>query len=153
MKASRTLQRLQLEGYRATPQRSAVVRALCVLPSPTVPELLELCPRVGIVTVYRTLALLRELGLVQRLYPGGEARYALRPQSGHAGRFVCESCGLVQELAALDSEAARTLLSELASGARPGWIEVYGDCAECVTDYPEYTERRARPAWPEISNA
>jgi len=147
LEASRALDLLQEKGYRLTPQRRAVVRALGALNSPTFPELLELCPQVGMVTVYRTLGLLRNLSLVQRLYPQGEARYTLRPPCGYAGRFVCERCGQVRELTKPDAGAAQALVSGPGAFVRTNWVEIYGYCAECASGNLGPVRHRNAPAY------
>src|SRR5262245_17213096 len=50
-------------------------------------------PHLGLVTVYRTLDLLTELGYVQRVhFTAGCHSYIAAPQ-GHAHHLVCSNCG------------------------------------------------------------
>ena len=51
------------------------------------------CPRVRVVTVYRTLELLTELGIVRRMGLGDGSRYEL-VEDYH---LICESCGDISE--------------------------------------------------------
>jgi Fur family ferric uptake transcriptional regulator len=94
---------LREAGHRASAPRSAVVELIgtqdCVL---TAHEIAAELPRrgrgVGIATVYRTLELLEELHLVQRLDVGdGSARYEPAFPGGehHHHHLVCDRCGRV----------------------------------------------------------
>ncbi len=95
--------RLRESGHRASEPRAAVLRLLarqdCVRSAHQIASALRSRKRpVGIATVYRTLELLEELKLVQRLdVGGGSARFepALPGGEHHHHHFVCENCGKV----------------------------------------------------------
>jgi Fur family transcriptional regulator, ferric uptake regulator len=90
-------------GHRASAPRSAVVELVgaqdCVLTAHEIADELRRRGRgVGTATVYRTLELLEELHLLQRLDVGGEsARYepALPGGEHHHHHLVCDRCGRV----------------------------------------------------------
>jgi Fur family ferric uptake transcriptional regulator len=94
---------LRQAGHRSSAPRSAVVELIgkqdCVLTAHEIAEELRRRGReVGTATVYRTLELLEELKLVQRLdVGGGSARYepALPGGEHHHHHLVCERCGRV----------------------------------------------------------
>ncbi|HEY2495350.1 MAG TPA: Fur family transcriptional regulator, partial [Paenibacillus sp.] len=78
-------QQLQSQGYKLTPQREATVRILLEneedhLSAEDVFMLVrEIAPEIGLATVYRTLELLSELHVVEKINFGdGVARYDLR---------------------------------------------------------------------------
>ena len=81
------IESLQKKGYRLTPQRIMVVDALHSVDSHISAEeifakLKEKYPYANISTVYRTLELLKELGLVAEIEIGdGIARYHAREHS------------------------------------------------------------------------
>src|SRR5215203_6045066 len=81
--------------YKATPQRLAVLGALAAEQHQTLEEIRARCPEVGLVTVYRTLDLLSEIGAVRRLDLGYGPRYELAENHHH--HLVCDSCGAVSE--------------------------------------------------------
>lgn len=91
-------------GHRSTLPRSAIIELLarqdCVLTADEISRRLQAAGerRVGIATVYRTLELLEELGLLQRLDIGdGLARFEPAEPDGehHHHHFVCSRCGRV----------------------------------------------------------
>ena len=124
-------------GLRPTTQRLAVLAELAGDPNgATAQELHDRLraggSRVGLATVYRTLAALNDAGAVDALaHRPGEAVYRLCG-SGHHHHLVCESCGRVVELGECDLEP---WLEQL--GAAHGFevtrhsVEVSGLCAAC----------------------
>lgn len=87
------------------------------------------CPGVGMVTVYRTLDLLSELGLVRRLDLGDGPRYELAEDHHH--HLICEGCGSVEEFERCPLDLR--LLPEVGGGfeVRAHSLEVYGRCTSC----------------------
>jgi Fur family ferric uptake transcriptional regulator len=123
-------------GYKATPQRLAVLEALNEEPLRSVEVLRRCCSGVGMVTVYRTLRLLVELGIARRVDLGEGARYELAANQRH--RLVCEPCGKVFDFEEPAPGLQRYLLDALEQSkieARLRWIEIYvrcrGQCAAC----------------------
>jgi Fe2+ or Zn2+ uptake regulation protein len=126
---------LRERGMRVTSQRVLVHRALGELDRHvTADELLaavtERLPSVSLPTIYATLELLEELGMVRRLQRAGTTLFDPRTEPHH--HLVCTSCGSVEDLdAELDSAAL-----ERAAGRHdfePERVEaiVHGRCASC----------------------
>src|SRR5690554_2351466 len=99
----------QLHGasYKLTPQREATVMVLLEneedhLSAEEVFLLVkEKAPEIGLATVYRTLDLLTELGIVDKINFGdGVARYDLRKEGidHFHHHLVCMECGSVEEI-------------------------------------------------------
>ncbi len=120
--------RMQGAGYKATPQREAVLRALIAERHQTLEGIRARCPKVGLVTVYRTLDLLGELGLVRRLDFGNGARYELAEDHHH--HMVCESCGDISEFEECPLDPRRLSFGN-GFKARSHSVEVFGRCAAC----------------------
>ena len=114
-------------GYKATPQRLEVLEALAAEQHQTLEEIRGRCPGVGLVTVYRTLDLLSEIGAVRRLELGDGPRFELAEDHHH--HMVCESCGDVSEFeeCPLDLQRLRDVGFEVSSHS----VEIYGRCAGC----------------------
>jgi Fur family ferric uptake transcriptional regulator len=100
-------QQLQSQGYKLTSQREATVRVLLEneddhLSAEDVFMLVkEKAPEIGLATVYRTLELLCELHIVEKLNFGdGVARYDLRSENSkhHHHHLICVQCGSVDEI-------------------------------------------------------
>jgi Fur family transcriptional regulator, ferric uptake regulator len=114
-------------GYKATPQRLAVLGALAAEQHQSLEEIRARCPEVGLVTIYRTLDLLTEIGAVRRLDLGDGPRYELAEDHHH--HLICESCGGVSEFerCPLDLRRLRGVDFEISSHT----LEIYGRCADC----------------------
>ncbi len=114
-------------GYKATPQRLTVLAALGAEQHQRLEEIRARCPEVGLVTIYRTLDLLSEIGAVRRLDLGDGPRYELAEDHHH--HLICESCGDVSEFerCPLDLGRLRGMDFEVSSHT----LEIYGRCAAC----------------------
>src|SRR2546425_12254513 len=100
------LRRLRTAGHRITAQRKAVLRALTAMGCACGVEDIHararrIYPRLGLVTVYRTLgAFLRE-GLAQTVrLDDGRIRYELRDGSRRPHHLACLSCSALARRAA-----------------------------------------------------
>jgi len=129
---------LQERGYRLTAARRAILAGLATAGGHlTADELAavvhQIAPRVGRMTVYRTLDLLGELGLLRPVYQGTGAAHYVLLLDGHHHHLVCARCGRVIEF----DECALAELAETV-GRRYGFaveghlLEFYGRCSQCV---------------------
>lgn len=116
-------------GYKATPQRVAVVEAISAEQHQSLEGIRSRCPGVGMVTVYRTLDLLSGLGLVRRLDLGDGPRYELAEDHHH--HLICEDCGSVAEFEQCPLDPRQ--LPEVGGDfeVRAHSLEVYGRCSAC----------------------
>jgi Fur family ferric uptake transcriptional regulator len=116
-------------GFKATPQRVAVLEAIRAERHQSLERIRSRCPGVGLVTVYRTLDLLSELRLVRRLDLGDGPRYELAEDHHH--HLICEECGSVAEFEQCPLDLGR--LPEVGGDfeARSHSLEVYGRCSSC----------------------
>jgi Fur family transcriptional regulator, ferric uptake regulator len=116
-------------GYKATPQRMAVLAAVGAEQHQSLDGIRSRCPWVGLVTVYRALDLLSELGLVRRLDLGGGPRYELAEDHHH--HLICEGCGGITEFerCPVDLQGLPQLGGDFEVRAHS--LEVYGTCAAC----------------------
>ena len=130
------IQALRKKGYKATPQRIAVCRfALSSREHPSVQrihkEVKEIHPTVSLATVYKTLQILTEIGLIQELdFPKSQARFDSYVEP-HIN-LVCLRCGKIRDV---DDPAAREMVAGIAAAAeftRTGQrLDVYGICKMC----------------------
>ena len=129
MKIEEVAAKIRGRGYKATPQRLKILRALATQQHQSMEELRRRCPQVGLVTMYRTLHLLSELGIVRRMDLGDGPRYELAEDHHH--HLICESCGDISEFeeCPLSSELVSLVSSEFE--VRSHSVEVYGRCAAC----------------------
>jgi Fur family ferric uptake transcriptional regulator len=127
---------LREKGYRLTPQRELVLRAVDRLGHATPDEVFsavrEDSRAVNISTVYRTLELLEELGLVRHTHLSDRApTYHSTTTPDHA-HLVCRGCGQV-------IEASPDVMGPLVEALREvhgfhadlGHLAVFGLCRDC----------------------
>lgn len=120
---------------RVTSQRVVVHRALRELDRHvTAEELLdavgERLPNVSLPTIYATLDLLEELGMVRRVQRAGATLFDPRTDAHH--HLICTECGSIADLdSALDTSSVER------AAQRRGFTQtrvdavVHGRCADC----------------------
>ena len=127
---------LRAKGYRLTPQRQLVLQAVGELGHGTPDEIVTAVRRtahgVNISTVYRTLELLEELGLVSHTHLGhGAPTYSVATDDDHV-HLVCRDCGDVSEA---PPDVIAPVVEELAAtrgfSVDVGHFAVFGRCAAC----------------------
>ena len=127
---------LHRDGHRVTPQRVVLHRVLRVQDRHvTAEEALravgEQLPNVSLPTVYATLELFEELGLVRRVaMEGGPALFDSRTEEHN--HVACRRCGRVEDLDVLvDDDRARS--AARAAGYEPERTDVVvvGLCSNC----------------------
>jgi Fur family peroxide stress response transcriptional regulator len=130
------IETLRKKGYKATPQRIAICRfALRSRDHPTVQRIYDearkVHPTVSLATVYKTLQILTEHGLIQELdFPQSQAKFDSYVEP-HIN-LVCLRCGNIQDL---DDDAAREIVERMTAKAgfeRTGQrLDIYGICKAC----------------------
>jgi len=142
-------------GLKTTRQRDRIVRAFFAAGRHVSAE--ELYHRlqtedrgIGLVTVYRTLKLLREAGLATgRQFGDTYTRFDPNPADRPHDHLICTRCGKIQEfedasLRAVREKAARSLGFTVTEHK----LELYGFCRECTRlakSRPVRSGRAARP--------
>jgi len=131
------LSKLQKRGFRLTPQRIMVLEAVESSEDHISAEEIHAkakarYPYLNISTVYRTLDLLKEQGLVAESDLGG-GRLVYHPEGkAHHHHLVCKKCGKVTDI---DASVFQQLKDELSSkyefNADFEHIAVFGTCKDC----------------------
>jgi len=130
------IEALRSKGYKATPQRIAICRF--VLNSRDHPsaqkvydEVKKIHPTVSLATVYKTLAVLKDLNLIQELnLPQGQARFDsyMKPHIN----LICLRCGSIADL---DDNSAIEIIRKVAAAAKfkpkGQHIDIFGICRKC----------------------
>ena len=132
------LHTLRRHGFRLTPQRQMVFSVLegsegHLTAAEIYSRVHDRYPRINISTVYRSLELLKELGLITVTDLGeGRLSYHYR-EKGHHHHLICEKCGAVTKL---DEAALQPLRRELERRyhfeADLSHLAVFGRCAGCL---------------------
>ena len=130
---------LRRRGYKVTSQRRRIIGAIMSVREHMTPaRIYDMIsrdePGIGLVTIYRTLEILIELGLVCEVHVGGNCRsYLLRRPAGHHHHLVCSECGTVIDFTGCDLSQLEDRLSEEKSFEIDGHIlEFIGRCQGCI---------------------
>jgi Fe2+ or Zn2+ uptake regulation protein len=121
--------------YRLTKQRAAILRALedgAHLTAEAIHERVRAdLPAVSLGTIYRTLDILRGIGLVQVFAYGGAARYEAALDKHH--HLICIACG---EIANVPAPQVSSIALAVAQDYRYSGIDatlvITGRCARCA---------------------
>lgn len=136
---------LRARGYRLTPQRQLVLEAVDTLGHATPDEIAAAVRRiasgVNISTVYRTVELLEELGLLRHAHLGhGAPSYHVSWDDDHV-HLVCRDCGGIEEVAPETlTDVVEHLRTERGFLVDVGHFAVFGRCAGCAAKLPGETE-------------
>lgn len=128
---------LRAQGYRLTPQRELVLRAVDRLGHATPDEVYaavrEESQAVNMSTVYRTLELLEELGLVRHNHISDRApTYHSTATPDHV-HLVCRGCGAITEVApGVIEPMTSTLRERFGFDTDIGHLTVFGTCRSCT---------------------
>lgn len=128
---------LRQRGYRLTPQRQLVLEAVDALEHATPDDILcevrRTASGVNISTVYRTLELLEELGLVSHAHLGhGAPTYHLADRHHHI-HLVCRDCADVIEAdLSVVAEFTEKLRADFGFETDMKHFAIFGRCATCA---------------------
>ncbi len=132
---------LREKGYKLTPQRRSILDEIIKnegshLTTEEIYDLVKVnCPEIGLATVYRTVQLLEEMGVLYKLdLDDGCSRYELcdEDESHQHHHLICQNCGKVIEVEG-------DLLEELEQGIEKKYnfkiknhsLKFYGICDNC----------------------
>lgn len=128
--------RLREHGFRITPQRQLVLEAVERLRHGTPDEILVEVQRtatgVNLSTVYRTLEVLEDVGLVTHAHIGhGAPTYHAADEDVHI-HLVCDRCGAVLSV---EANVAESLVARLRTAhgfaTDVAHMSIHGECRNC----------------------
>jgi Fur family transcriptional regulator, ferric uptake regulator len=130
-------ERLRGSGYRLTPQRQLILGAVEELGHATPDEVLaavrEQASAVNASTVYRTLEVLEELGLVRHTHLSDRAPTYHSTRGPEHFHLVCRNCDRVRSV---DPDVADALLEALRREhdfeVDLGHLAIFGRCTDCL---------------------
>lgn len=130
-------QKLQQHGYRVTRARRAIIETLLasgghISADQLAAQVHEADTAVGRMTVYRTLDLLCEMGLLRTVYQGTGAAHYILLEGGHHHHLVCDQCHTVVEFEECVLEGLEEKIGERFGFQIAGHlVEFYGVCPDC----------------------
>ena len=124
------------KGFKVTSQRLAICKfILSRKDHPTAEHIYQKLrdeyPTISLGTIYKTLHLLKELGLIQELgFNEGSVRYD--PDMELHINMVCSKCGKISDYKAENVEKLwSALISDLRIKPKGQRIDIYYECEEC----------------------
>ena len=100
---------------------------------------------IGKATVFRTLNMLEECGLIERVIPhDGVSRFEVKMERPHHDHLICVECGVISEIRWPEIERIQERECRRA-GFTPLWHrhELFGRCRACAKGAPKAKEVRA----------
>ena len=133
------LDNLRTKGFKITTQRIKVIEILVDKADThyTVEELYmevnKIYPQIGLATVYRTVNLLNEIGLIAKLdFHDGVDRYELITNEHHHHHLICKICGKVIEVEGDFLDDIEEKISKKYEFEIEGhYLKFFGLCNEC----------------------
>ncbi|MFB3766335.1 MAG: Fur family transcriptional regulator [Methanotrichaceae archaeon] len=133
---SSIIKALRGKGYKATPQRIAISRLVLHNHShPTAQkiysEVKKVYPTVSLATIYKTIQILKEAGLVQELnLPDDQARFD--PNTNPHAHLVCMRCRSINDRTdPMISEIVNRISNDADFAAAGLNFDIFGICSGC----------------------
>jgi Fur family ferric uptake transcriptional regulator len=134
-------ERLRAQGYRLTPQRELILDAVDTLghatPDEVLAEVRKSSSALNISTVYRTLEVLEQLGLVRHAHLSDRAPTYHSVGDHEHFHLVCRNC---HKVISVDPDVLQPTLTrlreEFAFEADVGHLTVFGRCVDCQSKSP-----------------
>lgn len=134
--------RLKETGFKITPQRRAILEILLNnnnkhLSSEEIYDLVRIsCPEIGLATVYRTMQLLSDVGLISRLnLDDGCVRYEIclnKEERHNHHHLICKKCGKIMEAKEdLLDGIEKIIQDEYKFKILDHDVKFYGVCEDC----------------------
>ena len=137
MSAENWLIELRSQGYRITGARRAVVETIAKSSRALTPNEVydlgrESYPRLGLVTVYRTLEKLEELHLIQRVHQEQGCNAYLAHAKGHQHLLICQQC---KKAVYFEGDDLGSFFAEVGKehefNVKEHWLQLFGICEDC----------------------
>ncbi len=137
---------MRLKGLKLTGPRLAILDYLVRIKGH--PNVQEICeglrmesPGIGMATVYRTVDLLMEIGVLRALIlKKSHLRYEVNWPGDHHHHLVCNGCGKVIEFGSCNfSSIVREIEKVTRYKVEEHNLEAYGFCPQCSEENPAYS--------------
>jgi Fur family transcriptional regulator, ferric uptake regulator len=124
-------------GHKLTRPRRAVLKVIAasthsLTPAEIHAQAQKHYRQTGLVTVYRTLDLLTECGLVRKIHESDGCHSYAPASAGHAHHIICENCHSVAEFEGCDLDDLFAAVQHRTGYRISGhWLELFGYCPRC----------------------
>lgn len=131
------MEKLQQKGFRITQPLQIVTEILVnsefiLNPTQVYLHAKEKYPKIGLVTVYRTMEKLEHAGLIDRVHMPDGCQSFFQARSGHEHLLICQKCGKAEYF-----EGENLNIFFNAIGDQFGykindhWLQIFGLCKNC----------------------
>lgn len=144
-------EQLKQKGYKLTPQRRSIVDTIVdsegkhLTAEEIYDEVKKKCPEIGLATVYRTILLLEQIGIVSKIHLNdGCSRYELvhSDETHRHHHLICNKCNNVIEV-------EDDLLEDLEEEIQTKYdfkildhsVKFYGYCSKCQEEMEKQEEK------------
>jgi Fe2+ or Zn2+ uptake regulation protein len=128
---------LRTNGYRLTNARKAVVDVVAnsrevLRPAEVFNIARQNYPKLGLVTVYRTIEKLEDLGLIQRVHREQDCQAFVATRIGHHHLLLCTQCGKYVYFEGADlGDLFAGIEQDTGYVTQDHWMQIFGICPQC----------------------
>ena len=128
---------LSEQGYKLTRQRRAVVEVVTqahmrLSAADVFTQAHRVCPDLGLTTVYRTLEILEQMGVIRRVHLDDGCEGFAPAAAEHSHHLICSRCRETIEFEECNLNALLTRVSEQTGFTiEQHWLELVGLCPRC----------------------
>ncbi len=129
---------LRQQGYRVTRPRLQVMEIIVSSETPLKPQdiyqlSLDLESPPGIASIYRTLEMLDDLGLIQQIHQPGGCHAIWPAVEGHKHLLICSSCGQMRVIEGNEDieDYINKIEEQTGYHVKDHWLQLFGTCQNC----------------------
>ncbi|MDX9848964.1 MAG: Fur family transcriptional regulator [Anaerolineaceae bacterium] len=131
------LGQLHNHGYRITNPMKVIVDILAksdhlLNPSEVFLQAKIINPKIGLVTVYRTIEKMEQSGLIDRVHMPDGCQSFFRSSDGHQHLLICTECGKAEYFEGENlSPFFQKIGEQFGYQVTDHWLQLFGICLEC----------------------
>ncbi len=131
---------LRRSGHKVTSQRITIIKSFIqsselLTPSALHQKVRQIDPEIGEVTVYRTLNILSELGLICMIHTHQNTHSYISHPPEHHDHLICSQCGrVVNFMDCNTADLEKRLSSETGFEISDHRLDFFGRCRECAAN-------------------
>ncbi len=128
---------LSRQGYKLTRQRKAVVEVVTqaharLSAADVFAKAQRLCPDLGLTTVYRTLEILEQMGVIRRVHLDDGCEGFAPAAAAHGHHLICSSCQATIEFEECNlNSLLKHVAAQTGFTIEQHWLELVGLCPRC----------------------
>jgi Fe2+ or Zn2+ uptake regulation protein len=131
------LTQLQNKGYRITNPMKIIVDILAksshlLNPTQVYLQAKNINPRIGLVTVYRTIEKMEQTGLIDRVHMPDGCQSFFHSSDGHQHLLICTTCGKANYFEGENlSQFFQKMGGQFGYDVHDHWLQLFGICDDC----------------------